>query len=198
MSLSKVNLVFQKTLPAVFDDSLTYYEAVSKLVAKINELVTYIEVLENQENEYTDAQIANLKKEIDQTIVNINAQYNQFTQYTEGRLSEFNAKLNQQDNYIDSQIDSVNARTDAAISANNVYIFDQIAKDLIDVKVINYFTGELVTIQEMFDYLCQFHLTNAITYSQLSTRQKTYDELAALNITYTELAINGGTLIPVT
>lgn len=201
MSIMPIQFYLQKTLPAVFDDSLTYYEAVAKLVAKVNEIVSYVEEIEQRENEYTDAQINNLKNQIDETIAQLNSDYESFSKTVSDKLNGFqntlDITLNNQYMYIDSEIAGVNSRTDTAIANNNVYIFDRISKDLIDLKVINYFTGEIVPIQEMFDYLCQFHLTNAITYKQLASREKTYEQLANLNITYTQLAINGGSLITV-
>lgn len=81
-----------------------------------------------------------------------------------------------------------NNRTDAVVEHNNEYIFNEIEKNILkNVKVINYFTGERIDVQAMFDYLAQLHVDNALTYEQLASRAKTYNQLYALRITYTNL-----------
>ena len=89
-----------------------------------------------------------------------------------------------------------NDRTDLQIQRNNEYIFREIEDNLLaNISVINYFTGDRVTIQEMFDYLASLHLENAITYNGLRDKNLTYAELIAKSITYTELVKNGGSLL---
>ena len=97
-------------------------------------------------------------------------------------------------NYIDGQIVSSNTRTDAAIAANNNTLLSIMETYLSNIKVLNYFTGEYISIQDMFDYLCMFHLQNAIDYNTMNTRALTYTQFNALNISYTDLAMNGRTL----
>jgi len=103
-------------------------------------------------------------------------------------------KINDLKGYIDGQIVGVNARTDAAIIANNDYILGQLSQFLAEIKVLNYFTGEYVSIQDMFDYLAGLHVTDGIDYDTMAQRALTYNQYAALNITYTDLAIHGGSL----
>ena len=89
-----------------------------------------------------------------------------------------------------------NNRTDLEIERNNEYIFREIEDNILaNVTVINYFTGEHTTVQDMFDYLASLHLQNAITYDGLRDKNLTYTELVAKSITYTELLKNGGTLL---
>lgn len=96
--------------------------------------------------------------------------------------------------YIDGQIVAVNARTDAAIVANNDYIINNMTQYLANIKVLNFFTGEYVSIQDMFDYLCMFHVNDGIDYDTMNTRALTYNQFNALNIDYTNLTIHGNTL----
>src|SRR5574344_1614670 len=93
---------------------------------------------------------------------------------------------------IDNLVEVVNARIEAAKEYTDLAILQEHEKILEDVyegfsgfKVINYFTGARTTIQDMFDYMANFHLTNAIT----------VNELIALNASYTDIAVNGGTII---
>lgn len=89
-----------------------------------------------------------------------------------------------------------NNRTDLQIQRNNEYIFREIEDNLLtNISVINYFTGERIPIQDMFDYLASLHVENAITYNGLRDKNLTYTELIAKHISYTELVKNGGTLL---
>lgn len=85
-----------------------------------------------------------------------------------------------------------NNRTDLQIQRNNEYIFREIEDNILsNITVINYFTGERISVQNMFDYLASLHLQNSISYNGLIDKNLTYTELAAKNITYTELVKNG-------
>lgn len=85
-----------------------------------------------------------------------------------------------------------NNRTDLQIQRNNEYIFREIEDNILaNITVINYFTGERTSVQNMFDYLASLHLQNSISYNGLIDKNLTYTELAAKNITYTELVKNG-------
>lgn len=89
-----------------------------------------------------------------------------------------------------------NNRTDLQIERNNEYIFREIEDNILgNITVINYFTGERMTVQGMFDYLSSLHLQNAITYDGLRDKNLTYTELVAKSISYTELVKNGATLL---
>lgn len=89
-----------------------------------------------------------------------------------------------------------NNRTDLQIERNNEYIFREIEGNILgNITVINYFTGERTTVQDMFNYLASLHLQNAITYDGLRDKNLTYTELVGKSITYTELVKNGATLL---
>ena len=89
-----------------------------------------------------------------------------------------------------------NNRTDLQIERNNEYIFREIEDNILgNITVINYFTGERMSVQGMFDYLASLHLQNAINYNGLRDKNLTYTELIAKSITYTELVKNGAALL---
>lgn len=145
---------------------------------------------------YVDEKLAGLLAEFDQlkidfasvqrNVDSLNTAFADFTTYVNGQITFIK-------NYIDAQVNASNDRTDAMIASNNQLLLSQMQTYLNQIQVINYFTGELVTIQEMFDYLAQFHLQNAIDYATMAIRSKTYTWLAAQNKTYTDLAMSGNT-----
>ena len=94
---------------------------------------------------------------------------------------------------IDASSVGCNEYTNARIAANNEWLLSELTQYLANIKVINFFTGEQVGIQDMLDYLASLHVTDSLDYSTMALRSKTYTELAAFNKTYTELVTNGNT-----
>ena len=186
------------------------------VISKLKELDQRVDdILVDVIQQATDAAIVASKAYIDEQIADIITQFND-VKLVVANLSNDVTDLSQQlidlagdvddleqdmlnrfdlvYGYIDGQIVASNIRTDAAIEANNNMLLSTMATYLANIKVLNYFTGEYVTIQDMFDYLCKFHLQNSIDYDTMNTRALTYTQFNALNMSYTDLAINGGTL----
>lgn len=143
-----------------------------------------------------------LKKYVDDSIEDIDLEFTMLNQQFLDLAGDFDTlvatvdyKINQIRSYIDGQIAGVNLRTDAAIAANNDYILGQMSQFLAQIKVLNFFTGEYVSIQDMFDYLSMLHVNDGIDYADLASRNKTYTELAAYNMTYTDLVLHGNSII---
>ena len=143
----------------------------------------------NEFNDFKNYVIGELEKN--------KSDYDEFSSYVTNRLVLTDNKIKELQKNLDSALASANDYTDRAILFNNEYIIDQTTKALSTVTVLNYFTGERVSIQEMFNYLAQFHLENAITYEQIESRQKTVNFIVGLNKQVTEFVLNGGTLIPI-
>lgn len=212
------HLYCQKILPLVYDDSLSYYEALCKFVAKVNEVV---EALNNvsvdiltEANSYTDNAIKEQQQAIDNKVLELQnlidntvdrfdlliaelqRQYSEFTRLTNAQLDAFNSKLTQLDKKIDDSIKGSNARTDLAIQQNNEYIFNTLSENALgSLTVVNFFTGLRVSVQEMFDYLANLHVDNGIDYNTIEARQIVLNTLISYNSNYTNLVLNGNTII---
>ena len=149
------------------------------------------EYVDTRLSEY-QAQIVQIRKEIqavsDRTD-ELSAEMVQQVMRLEGLISDAEREA-------ESLFIIANNRTDLQIERNNEYIFREIEDNILaNITVINYFTGEHTTVQDMFDYLASLHLQNAITYNGLRDKNLTYTELVAKSITYTELVKNGATLL---
>ena len=196
-----------KVLPLVYDDSISYYEEVCRLVKKINELVDAlnnisIDILQ-EANRYTDTQIANARSEFDAKVREIEElerrlaeQYYAFTNVVNARIQFISNEVNRIDNKIDDEIIGANEYTDHAIKNNNEYLIDKLSQSVRNFTVINFFTGEMVTVQNMFDTLAQLHIQNPMTYDIYANKNISYSALSSLNINYTELVMKGNELIP--
>ena len=149
------------------------------------------EYVDTRLSEY-QAQIAQIRKEIqavsDRTD-ELSAEMVQQVMRLEGLISDAERQA-------ESLFIIANNRTDLQIERNNEYIFHEIEDNILaNITVINYFTGERVTVQNMFNYLASLHLENAITYNGLRDKNLTYTELINKRITYTELVKNGATVL---
>ena len=147
--------------------------------------------------EYVDQQLEQVISEFNELQRNFNALDNhvedlnhKFDVYTLNLTAQINA-LKQ---YIDDSLTAQSLQTQLLIAQNNDYILSELENYLTQIKVINYFTGEKVSIQDMFNYLAGLHLNDSIDYDTMALRALTYAQLAALNINYTNLAMHGNTL----
>lgn len=193
-------------LPLVYSDALSYIETLGQFSAKLNEVIEAMNGLETETLDlakaYTDEAIKKQLQTIDEAVAEVHALYAelqrqnaQFQTNVNATLAIFRNDINNIGQRVDSAVKVANEYTNFAILQNNEYIIEETTKRFSTVKVVNYFTGERVSVQDMFDYLAQFHLQNAINYNQLVTRDKTYNQLIAYDMSYTDLALNGGTII---
>lgn len=173
------------------------------ILATIKELETRLDNISsdilNAAKAYTDEQIAATQANIDALESDLNTFKIQINDRIDDevipRLDALDQGVANLKTYIDNQIVISNARTDQAIANAKEEIYVDLQAELANIKVINYFTGELVGVQAMFNYLASLHSTDGITYTNLAARNKTYASLAALNVTYTDIAMHGNVLI---
>ena len=187
------------------------------VLSKINEFQQNLDDLEERvtqaaiaaAKEYVDIEVAdirldlaNLHNEVDElnrnfteTVEQLQLQYNTFVTAVDNSINRLVHRIEDFEDEINATVIGLTALMDQKIAVNNEYILDQVAQGLINLKVLNYFTGELVTVQNMFDTLAMLHLDNPITYTELANSNITYAQLAALNMTYSELAIKGNSFI---
>ena len=184
------------------------------IINKVKELDTNLDELEARvlaaalkaTKEYVDEEMSDIRREFaelseevadlrlyfDEKIVELQNQYDTFTRAVDNSINRLVNRINAFEEDMRAAIIGVNALTDLKIEQNNEYILEKIAEGVVNVRVINYFTGERVTVQEMFNTLAELHLENPITYTELANSSISYAALAALNMTYTELAVKGG------
>lgn len=159
----------------------------------------------NKVMEQVQPQIDDIRNEVNTLVAN----FENFKTEVRNEIRTFEDAVNAQIADLDRRflqlINTVNALVnDAKLYSDiqNENLYNRIAEDITTGKivpgqayVINYITGEKMTPQQMFDYLCMFHLTNPLTYTQAALKGKTYNEVIALNLTYTDIIVNGNVLI---
>lgn len=195
-SMNKINMdlatLEERVLKAAIEASKEYIDTE---VAEIRTEFSRLELEVLNLHEYVDNVIADQEQTFNRKITELQTNYNQFTATVQAQVTILSQRVDALRDEINADIIGVNARTDLLIKQNNEYILSEVAKGIVNATVINYFTGERITVQNMFNYLASLHSDNAISYNELALRAKTYTEYAALNITYTQLAMNGNILI---
>lgn len=150
---------------------------------------------------YLDTQIGQIMDDFNALKVSFEQLRSQYTQdfaalerIVNAFVANFTAQMNALAAYVDDALTAQALQMQLLISQNNEYLLSEMETYLAQIKVINYFTGEKVSIQDMFNYLSMLHLNDSIDYDTMALRAKTYTQLAALNINYTNLAMHGNTL----
>ena len=149
--------------------------------------------------EYVDDRLINYQVQISEIRREIKTLYDKDAELNSEMISQvmrLEGLISQAEQKAEALFIIANNRTDLQIERNNEYIFREIENNILgNITVINYFTGERLTVQDMFNYLASLHLQNAITYNGLRDKNLTYTELVSKSISYTELVKNGGTLL---
>ena len=139
---------------------------------QLNDLIAEVKNLEDT----TEATLAAYDTRIDAFVLSVNNQ-----------LAQIRSDLV-------ASIQAVNDLTDLKINQNNTWLLNTISENVGDLfQVLNPFTGTMVSIQSMVDYLSAFHIVDGIDYDTMNTRALTYNAFNALSMTYTDLTLHGNT-----
>lgn len=200
--LRPLKLWMQKTIPAVFDDSLTYYEAIAKLMAKINEIIEKLNTIQDEweellaetlqeSKEYTDSKVKDFEIRLQTTIEELNIQYATFVNDVNSKLYQYHDEFLQFAYQQEKNLNNIYAQLLSVINSNNEYLKWLIENQKVDLEVIDYFTGRKVTPQFMFNKLAALHCPGAITYNELAAKNLTYNNIIDLEFTYEYLVKYG-------
>ena len=173
-----------------------------ELQAQMDELIQKaIDEAKEYAKEYIDERLGSIEEQFRDLQHNfdiLNAEYHDDFASLTNTVNTFilntNAEIDRLKQYIDDALTTQDLKMALLIQQNNEYLLSEMENYLNQIKVINFFTGEKVTIQDMFNYLAGLHLNDSIDYDEMALRAKTYSQLALLNITYTNLALHGNTL----
>lgn len=176
------------------------------LLKRLQEIEEYIQGIEDSLKAELSAWLKEQLEPYEKTLDDLIAEVNALKEETEETLADYDTKITNFETEVNNQIrqirlDLVNSIAamsdlmDLKIETNNIWLMNEITENVGSLfLVMNPFTGEEVTIQQMVDYLSAFHITDAIDYDTMAARALTYNQFNALNITYTDLALNGNTL----
>lgn len=184
-------------IPTAYDDSLSYYEQICAVLKLTLEALSQYQDSLAEAKAYTDEQISILNSSLQDFVKALIDATNNTIAGLDNKINQNQAENNAKFQDIDNEFNKVYTQINTAIENNNKFLVEEISKNLGNqLLVTNFFTGQRVTVQNMFDYLANLHVENGINYATLAERNYSYDELVALKITYSQMVINGNILIP--
>lgn len=190
-----------KIIPTAYDDSLSYYQQIAAVLDAIISTLEKLDSIEELSHKYTDQKIAILRSELLDTIATENAKLKTLIADNTSSIAVLSEKIDEVAITAKAELNGLREEIQLYFEQYTTWILDYISQNLIDIKVINYFTGEKVTIQDMFNYLAMLHVTTGLTYSELAARNYTYNEIIEKcntgNYSYSDLIRDAATILPV-
>lgn len=196
--IEKIPFKSWPVLPTEYNDALSYMEMVSRINDKLSETINVVNAFSDTVFEmckrYTDSQIEAKYGEFQQQYNELVSQLDQFQTVVNNTLKGFQDQFDDYKEKTTAEVISAKAYTDVSIQQNNEYILEEISKQVISVRVLNPFTGERVSIQDMIDYLATFHMTDAIKVSTIGNRHNTVNQVVAYQSSCSDIVINGANI----
>ena len=176
-------------IPLSYDESLSYYEVLCKLREKVNELIGYFNGMDTYATEaFVRQTVADAYNLLQEQIVDldryINAELEKKLDKTEFTtfVSEVSLSINSMSDQIRELRLDTNANTEAIIYNFN-WLKNYIDNQLIDLEVINPFTGIAQPIQDVLNYMSNIMRDNALTASEYDAFELTATAYDALDLT---------------
>lgn len=180
----------------VIDKIKEYENAIEGLKEEIlSETTSYIDSELTTRLAGYQQQIDDLESDLRGQMSDLSNQFDGLELSVNTSIAQIELKITQLRQALNDAITAINARTDLAIEQNNEYILTHMQEELGNILVNNALTGTQMTLQNMFNYLCSLHMTDAIDYTTLASRNNTYTQLAGYYMTYTQLALQGNSII---
>ena len=192
---------YRKVLPAVYDDSLSYYEQLCRIKYKLNEVIKNLNALEENLPSYVkqaiDEALGGWEERMEEQFAEQNARIVAAEKKIDDSVAEMQAQLDaairEMEQTINAQLNALYLILVNGINANRAYIDSQISllkaefPDLSTVYVISPVDGQLVKIQDcvndMYNVLRYGALT-AAQYDALQLTAKEYDDKSLTAFTY--------------
>lgn len=192
---------YRKVLPAVYDDSLSYYEQLCRIKYKLNEVIKNLNDLEENLPSYVkqaiDEALGGWEERMEEQFAEQNARIAAAEKKIDDSVAEMQAQLDaairEMEQTINAQLNALYLILVNGINANRAYIDSQISllkdefPDLSTVYVISPVDGQLVKIQDcvndMYNVLRYGALTSA-QYDALQLTAKVYDDKSLTAFTY--------------
>ena len=181
----------------ILDQAKAYTdEQIAKTFEDVDLKIQQLENLIETTTEDFEQLVADTVRTFNSIVDDLQAQYQRFTQYVNGELTDVREDIADTNERLDASITAVNARTDLMIQLNNEYLLEEVTQNLPSImKVLNILEGDYVTIQEMFDYLCNLHIVDGIIVSTLAARALTCNRIVAINRTVRDCVMYGNTIL---
>lgn len=162
--IKKIKPFCQFVLPLVYDDSLSYYEAICKLTTKINEIIDLYNNISDDFGALVDQKIAEFKVYVDSENAKQDEKLNEFEKQTDENFERVYEKISlevtQLYTYIDNLDNTLRIWVAGEINALKKYIDDAIlGKIMIYDPTVGYKNPLDVVINHIYDALRYYGIT---------------------------------------
>lgn len=165
------------------------FEEVDRKITELNELIA-------QTTEDFNLLVAETVETFNGIVNDLQAQYARFTNYVNGELVRVDRRIDDTNQRLDDSVVAINASVDLKIETAKQEIIEDMAGNLPNqLKVLNILEGDKVTIQEMFDYICNQFITDGITVTEYISRAITLNRIATINRTVADIIKYGNTIL---
>lgn len=161
---------------------------IEKIVEDLNERYSSFDKLLDEAKAYTDDKIA----VYDERLNRVQADIIELSNKLDTEISLLSDTLGNRIDALSSDCDTKYTRLTQMINEQWEDMKEYIASQVIEVKVRNFFTGQLVSTQSMFDYLARLHLEDAASYIEISGKN-TYSHYADKMQSYEYVIANAAT-----
>lgn len=168
---------------------LNKIKSVDDVLAEAQRLLEEVQSYVEDAKKYTDEQCALLQLNIDECNNSIEV----LRRDVNSKYDELAALINSNYITLDAKIDNSELSFEQKLAHQWQETLNAITHAADNITVNNFFTGQHVSLQSMFNYLAMFHLTNATNYNGVTGNQ-TYAYLEALNKDYTYATENSATM----
>ena len=166
------------------------------------QIATIKEEIEGEIFDWVQEQIAPIEEELQRLInevTTLEGNVESTLAAYDARITAIQQSLNNQIADIQRQLNdtsvALSSLMDTKIEQNNIWLLNEISENVSDLfLVLNPFTGTMMPIQEMIDYLSAFHIVDGIDYDTMNLRALTYSVWNGLSMTYTDLTLHGNTI----
>lgn len=184
-------------LPLTYNNSLSYYETICALIYKVNEIIAYFDDITGFATvEYVDTAINGVLGTLNTVKEQLEAAI--ALKLDKTAFNEFVIEIQTSLNSIAGEISTLEHATQlnaAAIVATYNELKSYIDSQLIDIQVINPFTGETDTVQDVLNYMSNLLRTGALTAAEYDEAELTATDYDALDLTCVEYDNDGKTYI---
>lgn len=177
-----------KTLPLAFDDSLSYLEELSAILAKLNETIVQVNINSEVAEEY-QKYLDEIKQEVGRLEIEFEEFKNSINTDIDNRFNILTAQIY---TYIQNQFDILYFNLDVRFNAMQKQIDDIVAGDI---TLHDPTTGLVSPIQVVIDNIYDMNRSNAITASEFDGIELTATEFDAVEITAFNFDVNGKELL---
>lgn len=206
--IPETHMRMNPVLPLVYDDSLSYYEAIQKCMARINEITDLVnsfnvnEAFIQQSKEYTDKVLAQAVENINNRFTTIEADIDNIRTQHQQDINELHSLIISETNRLQAEMTRLyqvmkdfNQTVDWKMEQVRQELLDFIKNQILDIEslyVTSPVTGKWVPIQtalyDLYNLIVSFWSLTAGEYDELQLTAEQYDNLQLTAYQYDNLA----------